>query len=59
MKTTHLFASAAIALLSVAGVPAQAQLDRLTRQRGMPEDQARERMEAQGLQLRDGAKRYR
>jgi dephospho-CoA kinase len=31
----------------VVDVPAQAQLDRLTRQRGMPEDQARERMDAQ------------
>ena len=31
----------------VVDVPPQVQLDRLTRQRGMPEDQARERMDAQ------------
>ena len=31
----------------VVDVPAEVQLDRLTRQRGMPEDQARERMDAQ------------
>jgi dephospho-CoA kinase len=31
----------------VVDVPTEVQLDRLTRQRGMPEDQARERMDAQ------------
>jgi dephospho-CoA kinase len=31
----------------VVDVPAEVQLDRLTRQRRMPEDQARERMDAQ------------